>query len=97
MQFPISFLQAGITGFIWSTIGSLSAAQVSRREQGVLTGVNSAIGGLMAAAGPLLAGVAYDKIGMASPFTYGAIIPVLAMVLIVVMVKASASQSTTSH
>jgi len=94
LQFPISFLQAGISSFIWSSLGSLSAAQVSRREQGVLTGVNSAIGGLMAALGPLLAGAAYDNVSMTSPFTYGAVIPVLAMVLIFWKVKGQRTKAS---
>jgi len=94
LQFPISFLQAGVTGFVWSCIGSLSAAYVSRREQGVLSGVNAAIGGLMAAIGPLLAGVAYDHVGMTSPFTYGAMIPALAIALLWWKVKTKAVTHT---
>jgi MFS family permease len=87
LQFPISFLQAGISCFIWSCLGSLSARQVSKSEQGVLTGVNSAIGGLMGAIGPLLAGAACDNVSLTSPFTFGAIIPLVAMGLVIWKIK----------
>jgi len=96
LQFPIGFFQSGLTSFIWGSIGSLSAAFVARREQGVLSGVNSAIGGLMAALGPLMAGVAYDHVGMTSPFTYGAVIPVLAIGLLWWFVKEKVSSKLTS-
>ena len=87
MQFPLAFVQSGVSSFIWSTLGSLAAAQVSRREQGALSGVNAAIGGLMAAIGPLLAGAAYDHAGMSTSFTWGAIIPMLAIVGVAWKVK----------
>jgi hypothetical protein len=80
--FPIVFLQSGITGFIWSTIGSMSAGCVLPREQGQLAGVNAALGGLTAALGPLWAGVAYDTIVPSAPFWSAAAILLLACVVL---------------
>ncbi len=36
LLYPIGFLQSAITGFIWSTLGTLAANCVSEREQGQL-------------------------------------------------------------
>ena len=74
MLFPIGFLASAVGGFIWSNLGTLSANCVSDREQGQLSGVNAALGGLMAAVGPLWAGVAYDHLMPGSPYWIGAII-----------------------
>ena len=80
LLFPIGFLTSAVTGFIWASLGTLSANCVSEREQGQLSGVNAALGGLMAAVGPLWAGVAYDHIMPGSPYWIGAIILALACV-----------------
>ncbi len=83
MVFPIGLLQAAITGFIWSTIGTLAANQVSEREQGQLAGVNTALAGLMAALGPLWAGVMYDRVAIGAPYWMGAIIMLVAGVILI--------------
>ena len=82
MIFPIGFLQAGVTGFIWSALGTLSANAVSEREQGQLAGVNAALGGLGAALGPLWAGAIYDSLSPAAPFWTSAIILAIAGLLL---------------
>ena len=82
MLFPITFLQSGITGFIWATTGTLAANQVHEHEQGQLAGVNVALAGLMSMFGPLWAGTAYDQVSPASPYWMGSIILVLACLLL---------------
>jgi MFS family permease len=74
MLFPISFVQNGITGFIWATTGAMAANLVSEREQGQLAGVNVALSGLTAMLGPLWAGVVYDQIMPGALYWMGAII-----------------------
>jgi DHA1 family tetracycline resistance protein-like MFS transporter len=93
MLYPIGFLQSAITGFIWSTLGTLAANCVSEREQGQLAGVNAALGGLMAMLGPLWAGVVYDHVMPGAPYWMGAIILVVAM-LVLARVEASGSQTS---
>jgi multidrug resistance protein len=91
--FPIGFVQSAVTGFIWSTLGTLAANRVSEREQGQLSGVNAALAGLMAALGPLWAGVAYDRVMPGAPYWMGAIILVMAgFVLARIRVSAQTSQ-----
>jgi multidrug resistance protein len=82
MLFPITFVQSGITGFIWATTGSLAAGYVSEHEQGQLAGVNVALSGLMAMLGPLWAGAVYDGISPNSPFWIGALLLLVACVLL---------------
>lgn len=93
MLYPIGFLQSAITGFIWSTLGTLAANCVSEREQGQLAGVNAALGGLMAMLGPLWAGVVYDHVMPGAPYWMGAIILAVAM-LVLARVEAPASLSS---
>ncbi len=93
LLYPIGFLQSAITGFIWSTLGTLAANRVSEREQGQLAGVNAALGGLMAALGPLWAGAAYDVVAPGAPYWMGAILLALAIVILArVKVPAYATQ-----
>ena len=96
MIFPIGLVQSAVTGFIWSTIGTLAANCVSEREQGQLAGVNAALAGLMAALGPLFAGVVYDHVMPGAPYWIGAIIMVVAsLTLARVRVSAHTSQRVT--
>jgi multidrug resistance protein len=82
MLFPITFLQSGITGFIWATTGTLAANQVHENEQGQLAGVNVALAGLMSMLGPLWAGAAYDHVTPTAPYWLGSAILVIACVLL---------------
>jgi MFS transporter, DHA1 family, tetracycline resistance protein len=81
--FPILFLQSSVTGFIWSSLGTLAANRVSDREQGQLSGVNAALGGLMAMLGPIWSGMAYDHVTVAAPYWIGAVILGLACLFLV--------------
>jgi DHA1 family tetracycline resistance protein-like MFS transporter len=82
MLFPITFLQSGVTGFIWATTGTMAANHVSEHEQGQLAGVNVALSGLMAMLGPLWAGAAYDHVAPGSPYWIGAAILLFACLLL---------------
>ncbi len=95
LLYPVGFLQMGVTGFIWSCLGTLCANAVPDNEQGLLAGVNAALGGLASMLGPLWAGAVYDQISPASPYWMGAIVLVIAsLILIQVKVKAPAASQT---
>lgn len=84
--FPISLVQAAVTGFIWSSLGTLAANCVPEHEQGLLSGVNAAVAGLVAALGPLWAGAMYDTVMPGAPYWMGAVI-LFAAGLILIRVK----------
>jgi DHA1 family tetracycline resistance protein-like MFS transporter len=92
MLFPVYFLSASFTGFIWAPASALITNRVTEREQGQLAGVNAALGGLMSALGPLWGGLAYDHIIPGSPYWISAIIIGLACILLTqVKVRAQAN------
>lgn len=82
MLFPVTFLQSGITGFIWATTGTMAAGHVAEHEQGQLAGVSAALAGFMSMLGPLWAGAVYDHIAPGSPYWMGAAILVIACLLL---------------
>jgi DHA1 family tetracycline resistance protein-like MFS transporter len=91
MLFPVTFLQSGITGFIWATTGAMAAGLVHEHEQGQLAGVNVALAGLMSMLGPLWAGAVYDRISPNAPFWMGSIVLTLTCILLTrVQVKTQA-------
>lgn len=93
--FPVTFLQSGITGFIWATTGAMAAGLVQEHEQGQLAGVNVALAGLMSMLGPLWAGAAYDRVTPNAPFWMGSILLILACLLLArVQVKAQTQTQT---
>ncbi|MEP7357534.1 MAG: MFS transporter [Anaerolineales bacterium] len=93
LLFPISLLQAGLTGFMWPTLGALTAGRVSEREQGQLAGVNAAVAGLMAAIGPLWAGVVYDHVAPGAPYWIAALLLAGAGVVLLGAEKTAAPQA----
>lgn len=82
MLYPVSVINSLGTGLIWPTLGALLANSVSHDEQGKVSGVGTALGSLMSILGPLWAGAAYDRIAPAAPFWIGAILFVLASLLL---------------
>lgn len=88
MMYPIAVINSMGTGLIWPTLGAMLANSVSSEEQGRVSGVSTALGSLMSIFGPLWAGTAYDRIAPVGPFWVGAIIFVLAG-LILTRVKVS--------
>lgn len=75
--YPGTLFRNGLGGFFWATMGALTAAKVLPREQGKLSGVNSALQNLMAVFGPIAAGAAYDSFSPATPLWAGAVILVV--------------------
>ena len=96
MLFPVYFVSASFTGFIWTPLATLTTTQVSEREQGQLAGVNAALSGLMAALGPLWGGLAYDHIMPGSPYWISAIIVGLACILLAQFKVQSKGENVTS-
>jgi MFS transporter, DHA1 family, tetracycline resistance protein len=92
MLYPVGVINSLGTGLIWPTLGALLANSVSYEEQGKVSGVGTALGSLMSIFGPLWAGTAYDRITPSAPFWIGAILFVLAGLLLTrVKVRAYAS------
>jgi DHA1 family tetracycline resistance protein-like MFS transporter len=92
MLYPVAVLNSPGTGLVWPTLGALLANSVSSEEQGKVSGVSTALGSLMSIFGPLFAGTTYDRIAPVAPFWIGAIIFVLAGLLLT-RVKVRASES----
>ena len=97
MLFPITFLQSGITGFIWATTGAMASRYVVEHEQGQLAGVNAALAGLMSMLGPLWAGTAYDHVAPAAPYWMGSIILIVACFLLQRVQAKVRSQDSTNN
>ena len=92
MQYPMAVINSLGTGLVWPTFGALLANSVSYDEQGKVSGVGTALGSLMSVFGPLWAGAAYDRIAPVAPFWIGAVIFVLAgLILARVQVRAHKS------
>ncbi len=94
MLYPVIFLSGSLTGFIWAPMAALAANRVTEREQGQLAGVNAALGGLMAALGPLWGGFAYDHIMPGAPYWISALIIAVAC-LVLVRVKRNVQAGAT--
>jgi multidrug resistance protein len=91
MLVPVMVLNSIGTGLIWPTLGAMLANSVSSEKQGRLSGVSTALGSLMSIFGPLWAGTAYDRIAPVAPFWFGAVIFILAG-LVLTRVKVRAHQ-----
>jgi multidrug resistance protein len=98
MLFPVTMLNSIGTGLVWPTLGAMLANSVSSEEQGRVSGVSTALGSLMSIFGPLGAGTAYDRIAPVAPFWTGALIFVLAgLVLTRVKVQSHRQSSLYAH
>jgi MFS transporter, DHA1 family, tetracycline resistance protein len=82
MLYPITIVNSLGTGLVWPTFGALLANSVSHGEQGKVNGVGTALGSLMSVFGPLWAGAAYDRIAPVAPFWIGAVVFVVAAILL---------------
>jgi multidrug resistance protein len=82
LMYPVIALNSVGTGLVWPTLGALLANSVSSEEQGRVSGVSTALGSLMSIFGPLWAGTAYDRLAPVAPFWIGALIFVLAGLLL---------------
>jgi len=82
LLYPIIFVENMVGSFIYAALSTLAANRVSEREQGQLAGVSAAVNGLVAALGPLWAGVVYDHVMPGAPLWMGAILFGLACLLL---------------
>ena len=82
LLYLIVFVQGLVGSFIFSALSALVANRVSEREQGQLAGVSAAVNGLVAALGPLWAGVMYDRVMPGAPLWMGAMLFGLACLLL---------------
>ncbi len=80
--FPLNMLVSAISAFTFPTLTTLSTDLVLHREVGLLMGVTTGLGSLMNIFGPLWAGVMYDHVMVGAPYWMGAIILVLAGVML---------------
>lgn len=78
---PVTMFAGGMSGFMFASLGAFGANRVSDREQGILAGVTAALGSLMSVLGPLWAGLVYDNVMPSSPYWLGAVVFVLAVLL----------------
>ncbi len=76
--FPLNMLVSAISAFTFPTLTTLSTDLVLHREVGLLMGVTTGLGSLMNIFGPLWAGVMYDHVMVGAPYWMGAVILVLA-------------------
>ena len=98
MQYPMAVVNSLGTGLVWPTFGALLANSVSHDEQGKVSGVGTALGSLMSVFGPLWAGAAYDRIAPIAPFWIGAVVFVVAgLILTRVQVRAHANSHMDAH
>ncbi len=73
MIYPIVVLRSAASGFIFPTLGTLSAKRVSYREQGLLMGVTTSLNSLMGIISPVLAGLLYDHWSPGAPYWLAAV------------------------
>jgi MFS transporter, DHA1 family, tetracycline resistance protein len=78
----VNMLSGATSAFIFPSIQILSIDRVSFREVGQLLGVTAAVGSLMNIFGPLWAGLVYDRVMVGSPYWMGAILFVVAAMML---------------
>jgi MFS transporter, DHA1 family, tetracycline resistance protein len=79
--YPISALTSGGAGPVRPALSALLANRLAAEEQGKLNGVSTALSSLMTIFGPLWAGATYDYVAPGAPFWIGAVLLVLASVV----------------
>ena len=82
LVFPLNMINSATSGFTFPTLTTLNTNRVLPREVGMLMGVTTALGSLMNIIGPLWAGAVYDHVMPGAPYWMGAVIFVLAAVIL---------------
>ena len=82
LVYPLNMLASGMSSFTFPALTTLSINCIPHREVGLLMGVTTAIGSLMNIFGPLWAGLVFDHVNPGAPFWMGAIVLVLAALLL---------------
>jgi DHA1 family tetracycline resistance protein-like MFS transporter len=78
MMYLLLGVSSGTAGPFRPSSSALLSNRVSAQEQGRLNGVSTSLASLMSVFGPLLAGLAYDKVAPAAPFWIGGLLLALA-------------------
>jgi MFS transporter, DHA1 family, tetracycline resistance protein len=81
--FPLNMLVSAISAFTFPTLTTLSTDCVPHRQVGLLMGVTTGVGSLMNIFGPLWAGTVYDHVMVGAPYWMGAIVLVMAGLMLV--------------
>jgi multidrug resistance protein len=76
--FILNMLISGISAFTFPTLTTLSIDRVPHRQVGLLMGVTTGVSSLMNIFGPLWAGTVYDHVMIGAPYWMGAIVLVVA-------------------
>jgi MFS family permease len=74
LVYPVIVLRSAAGGFIFPTLGALTASRVTAGQQGVLMGVTTALASLMSIFSPILAGLVYDHWQPGAPFWLAALL-----------------------
>ncbi|HSB66292.1 MAG TPA: MFS transporter [Anaerolineales bacterium] len=82
LVYPMNMLASCMNSFVFPVLTSLSANCVETHEMGILMGVISAVGSLTNIFGPLWAGLVYDHIMLGAPYWMGALLLLLAAVML---------------
>ena len=83
MIYPIiGFISLGL-GLTTPTLSSIISKIVSKNQIGEIFGVNTSLNSLMSVFGPLWAGLVYDNIRPSAPYWMGAILLLIAFILVV--------------
>jgi predicted MFS family arabinose efflux permease len=86
-----------MSGFTFPTLTTLNTNRVLHREVGSLMGVTTAIGSLMNIVGPLWAGVVFDRVMVGAPLWMGAVIFVMAAVMLTRVTVTQPKQTAFDH
>ena len=78
----IGFISLGL-GLTTPTLNSIISKIVSKNQIGEIFGVNTSLNSLMSVFGPLWAGLVYDYIRPSAPYWMGAILLLIAFILVV--------------
>jgi len=97
LLYPINMLNNSMSGFTFPTLTTLNTNRVLHREVGSLMGVTTAIGSLMNIVGPLWAGVVFDRVMVGAPLWMGAVIFVLAAVMLTRVTVTQPKQTAFDH
>ncbi len=92
--FPLNMFVTAASGFTFPVLTTLSTDRVPPREVGLLLGVTTALGSLTNIIGPLWAGAVYDQVMVGAPYWMGAVIFVLAAVVLMGQPARQAAAST---
>jgi DHA1 family tetracycline resistance protein-like MFS transporter len=82
MIYLVNMFVTAVGGFTFPTLTTLVTSRVQYREIGLLMGVTSALGSLMNIVSPIWAGIMFDRVMLGAPYWMGAIILLLAALLL---------------